>query len=137
MRPRRGRLSGSARGAVACRAAGRTCRENADCCTRACGPKDSAERRTCQGACPAGAGGLCGNPKPCGCGSCLARREGGVACGYTVKPSDIPCNECLTDADCASLYPSEPAVVCADPGPECNCEGVTPNPGVCVRPCGG
>src|SRR3954447_14903133 len=49
--------------AALCREAGRTCRENADCCSALCGPKDATGRRECT--CPP-------RTTPCGGNCCTA-----------------------------------------------------------------
>lgn len=70
-------VGGRSAEAANCRAAGRACREHANCCSHRCGPKDSSGRRRCECVAPTVAcHGKCVDPTtafktdPVNCGSC-------------------------------------------------------------------
>jgi hypothetical protein len=115
-------LAGVRPGQAACRAPGTTCRENANCCSGLCGPKDATRRRRCRcqfdADCPAAdcrvrtcdpTTGLCSNPTvapdgtPCTSvsgGSCCSGVCGIDACtAPTCASGPCACGLCFTDVN--------------------------------------
>lgn len=105
--------------AAVCRTFGQTCRENANCCSRVCGPRDATGRRRCG----CGSADECPSGQTCALGACctplsVCKGAGGVAlCGDVSDgcegivhcPAECPtigdvCTDdhtCCTPAKCA------------------------------------
>ncbi len=106
--------------AATCRAPGSVCREDANCCSKVCGPTNATGRRVC--ACPSptvACNGACVNPAafqsdPANCNACGRRCPGapcmsatctGGTCGLTANPAanGRSCddgNSCTTGSTC-------------------------------------
>ncbi|HEY7034765.1 MAG TPA: hypothetical protein VH482_25725 [Thermomicrobiales bacterium] len=114
--------------AVACRTPGSLCRENANCCSGVCGPKDRTGRRTCR--CRTGADCAAAGASPqrlCADGLCVACPSGDVCAGGVCPPGDVCAGgACTCTADAAPARPpcgADPAccacLITAGCGPAC------------------
>jgi hypothetical protein len=121
------------RAAATCRPLRGRCRRGGQCCSGRC------KGRTCRagpGTCALGrdfcadgsSASLCNSPANC---ACYQTMGGQTRCGDATALG--VCDECTSDADCATRYPERAGeVFCARAnGARCRC-----NTGLCVAPCG-